>query len=181
MNSVCISFDWVAIGAIATFIMAIATFWSIYQNRAQLSELKRQWSELNREKVVPFLIRKENKVYLRIKNISNTTTSNILLTIKINSVNDEIDWYENPEIKINGSALTIEPNGFKDIIISQYWRETNYKGSIDVDIKYTSNNISEHHKVGMSELNIIEAYSDIDVISLGLKSIANEIQHKKFI
>lgn len=174
--------DWfVAISIFATLLMAFAIFWSLRQSKEQVSELKRQWYELNREKVVPFLIRKENKVFfLRIKNISNVSTSNILLTIKINSVNDEIDVHENSEIKINGSTFTIEPNGFKDMIVSQYWREIDYKGSIDVDIKYTKNNTSEHHKISLSELNVVEAYSDIDIITLGIRSIANEIRDKKF-
>lgn len=65
-----ISIDWVAFGTIATFTMAIATFWSLYQNRKQLRELKRQWNEQNRAKVTPILIRKGNKIHLRIRNIS---------------------------------------------------------------------------------------------------------------
>lgn len=66
------------------------------------------------------------------------------------------------------------------MIVSQYWREIDYKGSIDVDIKYTKNNTSEHHKISLSELNVVEAYSDIDIITLGIRSIANEIRDKKF-
>ena len=37
--------DWVAISAIVTFLMAIAAFWALYENRKQLNELKRQWQE----------------------------------------------------------------------------------------------------------------------------------------
>ena len=37
--------DWVAVSAIVTFLMAIAAFWALYENRKQLNELKRQWQE----------------------------------------------------------------------------------------------------------------------------------------
>lgn len=60
--------DWfVAISTFATLLLAFAIFWSLRQSKEQVSELKRQWYELNREKVVPFLIRKENKVFFKNK------------------------------------------------------------------------------------------------------------------
>lgn len=173
-----ISIDWVAFGTIATFTMAIATFWSLYQNRKQLRELKRQWNEQNRAKVTPILIRKGNKIHLRIRNISNVTTSNLTLYIKISCDNGEINWHENPEDKINGTSLNIEPNGFKDIAMSMHWHETNYQGCIEVKIIYNDKS-SEYHKISMGELNIVEGLSDIDVISSRLKTIADEIRQKR--
>ncbi len=172
--------DWfVAIGAIATFLMAIATFWSLVQNRRQLSELKRQWEEQNTPKIIPLILKKTGYIILRFKNISNVTAHDVIPKIKIKAPQNEIEWYFNVEEKINNDTrLLIEPNGYKDVIISQYWAETVYQGNIDVEILYM-NRGSEKFNISLTELNIVQAYQDIDVISAELRGIAGEIQRKK--
>lgn len=154
-------------------------FWSLLQNKEQLNELKRQWNEQNTPKIVPLILRKNNLIILRFKNISNVTVHDVIPSIKIKAPQNEIDWHINVEEKINNETrLLIEPNGYKDVIISQYWPETEYQGNVDVEIQYM-NRVSEKFNLSLTELNIIQAYQDLDLISSGLRKIANEIQLKK--
>ena len=45
MSDSTIQIDWIAVSAIATLIMAFATFLTLWHSRKQLEEMKRQWSE----------------------------------------------------------------------------------------------------------------------------------------
>lgn len=54
------TFDWTSIGSIATAVMAIATFITLWMNRTQLKELKQQNRDLrvqNYESTLFFLIK----------------------------------------------------------------------------------------------------------------------------
>ena len=174
--------DWfVAISVFATLLMAFATFWSLRQNKEQVSELKRQWEEQNTPKIVPLILRQNRYIILRFKNISNVTAHDVIPKIKIKTPPNELEWHFNVEEKINNEIrLLIEPNGYKDVIISQYWAETKYQGNIDVEILYM-NRVPEKFNISLTELNIVQAYQDIDAISTELRGIADEIQRKKII
>lgn len=172
--------DWfVALSAIATLFMAGVTYLSLRQNKEQLNELKRQWEEQNSPRIVPLIIRKNRYIILRFKNISNVTAHNVFPKVKIKTAPNELEWYFNVEEKINDTRLLIEPNGYKDVIISQYWAEIKYQGNIDVEILYM-NRVSEKFNISLTELNIVQAYQDIDAISIELRRISDEIQRKKF-
>ena len=54
--------DWTAVSAIVTALMMCATFYTVFQNRKQLKELKRQWEEDNRPRIYPRIIT-YNKAY----------------------------------------------------------------------------------------------------------------------
>lgn len=116
---------------------------------------------------------------MRFKNISNVTAHNVFPKVKIKTAPNELEWYFNVEEKINDTRLLIEPNGYKDVIISQYWAEIKYQGNIDVEILYM-NRVSEKFNISLTELNIVQAYQDIDAISIELRRISDEIQRKKF-
>ena len=64
------TFDWTSIGSIATAVMAIATFITLWMNRTQLKELKQQNRDLrvqNYESTLFFLIKefKESRERVR--------------------------------------------------------------------------------------------------------------------
>jgi len=63
------SIDWVAISALATAIMAVITGASLWQNRKQLDELKRQWKESTKPIVVLETKIENNTCYLKISNL----------------------------------------------------------------------------------------------------------------
>lgn len=180
MSIICIYINWAALSAIATLFMTIVTFLTLRQNRKQMKELRRQWEEKHTPKIVPLVLRKSGYVILRFKNISNATAHDVVPHIKINATNKTLIWYFDIEEAINNKIrLLIEPDGYKDIIISQYWRETDYQGNISVEINYPNRKM-EAFNLSLTELNIIEPYTDFDSISSQLNRIAEEIQSKKF-
>ena len=70
MNCNLQTFDWTSIGSIATAVMAIATFITLWMNRTQLKELKQQNRDLrvqNYESTLFFLIKefKESRERVR--------------------------------------------------------------------------------------------------------------------
>ena len=79
------------IGAIATAIMAYVTWKVLSQNKDQLSELKRQWAEQNRPKIVPSLVKSDGSVYLRIKNYSGVFANDVKVNISLDNTTT-IDW-----------------------------------------------------------------------------------------
>ena len=64
---------WVAIG---TGMMALATFFTLLQNRRQLKELKLQWQDSNRPKLV-FSIENRGFCILSVRNVGNQRADNI--------------------------------------------------------------------------------------------------------
>ncbi len=88
MSLECITFslsniDWTAVGAIITALMMVATFITVYQNKQQVNELKRQWDLEHTPYLSCQLIAKSDHFLLRILNSSNTTANNV--NIKIDS------------------------------------------------------------------------------------------------
>ncbi len=64
--------DWTAIAAVASLIMVIATFLTLLQNRRQVRELKRQWSEQNKPIIIYDIQEFGSWFFLVIKNIGNS-------------------------------------------------------------------------------------------------------------
>ena len=54
--------DWTAISAIATLVMAFATFLALGQSRKQLSEMKRQWLEEQKPNIEATLVHSPNAI-----------------------------------------------------------------------------------------------------------------------
>lgn len=87
--------DWTAVSAIATLIMAIATFVTIRQNKKQLKELQRQWNETNRARLTFSVIVYDGVLLLKITNCGTATAYNV--TISFN--NEFIDNHFSSKIK----------------------------------------------------------------------------------
>jgi len=73
--------DWVSVSSIATMLMALATFFTLHQNRKQLNELKRQWKDMHDPKLIFSIISAEGMFHLKIKNIGQSVAFNIRFEI----------------------------------------------------------------------------------------------------
>ncbi len=80
--------DWTAVSAIATLIMAIATFFTIRQNKKQLDEMKRQWSEERKPRIRLSIENYGIHCYLKVENLGVVPAYNVKLTIDPQSVNN---------------------------------------------------------------------------------------------
>ena len=76
--------DWVAISAIVTFLMAIAAFWALYENRKQLNELKRQWQEEHKARLEFDIEIQRHMFCLKMQNIGKSVAE-----IKKIEINEE--------------------------------------------------------------------------------------------
>lgn len=78
------SVDWLHfwasyLGATASFIMIVYTAMSLRQNQRQLEEMKRQWIEEHRARLVFSLACKERMIVLKVSNVGKETAYNIRL------------------------------------------------------------------------------------------------------
>lgn len=90
MNIICILWDgWTAIAAIATGLSAIATSimvcmtkHSLKQNKLQLDEIKKQYEEENRARLIFEIVSIQDLFLLKIANIGKNTAYDVHFTIK---------------------------------------------------------------------------------------------------
>ena len=163
------------ISALATAAMVILTWKTLQQNKGQLDELKKQWEEQNKPKIIPSLIKSGHSVYLRIKNYSNTSANNVKVVIKKNSIID-IDWHDEFENKFNNTLFNIEPFGYKDILlIYTDWSETSYKGELIIKILINKND-SSIHNLNLSELNLVSKDISNEKIVSAIKGISDKLE-----
>ena len=163
------------IGAIATAFMAIVTWKVLSQNKDQLSELKRQWAEQNRPKIVPSLVKSDGSVYLRIKNYSGVFANDVKVIISLCS-QTEIDWYSHLKDDLEKALLNIEPLGNKDmLLVCTDWSETVYTGFLNVNIELSGKK-NETYKLNLSELNVINSNIS-DMLVKVIKSLTTQLEH----
>lgn len=81
------SIDWTAISSIATAVMAIATFITIFYNKKQIYEMRRQWNESNRPELEFSVITNGSLYILKIKNIGNKSAYNAHIKFNDDFVN----------------------------------------------------------------------------------------------
>ena len=105
MNIICVLWNgWTAVAAIATGLSAIATaimvgmtMRSLSQNKAQLAEMKKQFEEENRARLLFEIVSYQNTFLLKIANIGNTTAYDVNINIKSKLIDehfsDEIKSY----------------------------------------------------------------------------------------
>lgn len=79
--------DWAAVSAIATLVMAIATFFTIRQSRKQLDEMKRQWDEERKPRIRLSIENYGMHCYLKVENLGLVQANNVKLSIDPQSVN----------------------------------------------------------------------------------------------
>ena len=163
------------IGAIATAVMAIVTWKALSQNKDQLFELKRQWSEQNRPKIVPSFVKSNGSVYLRVKNYSAVFANDVKVIISLDSTTD-IDWYSHLKEDLDKALLNLEPLGNKDmLLVFTDWHETVYTGFLNVNIEIGGKE-KDAYKLNLSELNVTN--SDMsDMLIKAIKSLTSQLEH----
>ena len=109
-----IDVDWVAISALATFFMAVATFVTLYQNKKQLKELKRQW-QYEHSAQLDFCIEIQSFIFcLKMQNIGKSAAK--IKQIHINNDFLEVMPQKNRvhlETGLCSNPLIIAPNMMK--------------------------------------------------------------------
>lgn len=103
------------LGAAASFVMIIYTGFTLKQNKEQLDELKRQWTEEHKPEIAAHFYGYDQFFYLRIKNVSKVTVSNISITITRDPQKEIIWHYDKWKKNIEDIHFSIEPNGYRDI------------------------------------------------------------------
>ncbi len=118
----CISDIIALLSALGTIAMAGFAFVSIRQNNKQLAELKRQWHEQNRPRLMPFFVsyhgRSTPQGYLRIKNISNVPAFGVSIEISSqdeNVTNDSYIRYNELATAFQNTTFPLEPLGTKRV------------------------------------------------------------------
>ena len=76
-----VSINWTALSSIATAVMAIVTFITIYYNRKQIKEIQRQWNETNRARLAFSIVALNRFFYLKIENVGNETAYDVRISI----------------------------------------------------------------------------------------------------
>lgn len=104
--------NWNALTAIGTILLAIATFVTIWQNRNQLSELKKQREEDIRARLDCSIIEWHNCYFLKIQNVGRSLAYNIQLKFAGNPI------FTNPfrtltemYIELQNKKLMLSPGG----------------------------------------------------------------------
>lgn len=166
--------DWIAIGSIATGLMAIVTLYSLRQNRKQLTELKRQWDEQNRLRLFPSIVKKNGKSYLVLSNYSQVFASNIKLSVTKDS-ETKLDWFDRFQENLNRSILQLEPYSSKYMMFNYTnWAETTYDGHFVVSIMI-DDKLYNTFTLNLSEFNVVE---DLRTSDSDVESIVKDISRK---
>ena len=61
--------DWAAVSAIASLLMVIATFITLRQNKGQLNQMKKQWSEERRARLEFSIVFINQYIMLKVENV----------------------------------------------------------------------------------------------------------------
>lgn len=71
------SIGWTEASVIVSSIMAIATFWTIYESRRQFKEMKRQWDEDHRPRLIISVISTDDYFMFKVENIGRDLAKNV--------------------------------------------------------------------------------------------------------
>lgn len=153
--------DWVAVSAIATAVMVIITGITLWQNRNQLEELKRQWREQNRSHLV-FSVEVVHCFYcLKIHNTGTQMARNIEFDINTDFLDKVfIDSFRNTLSELGHCNLIIPGNESRLFIIT--YQHPQRKGSLEVDGKRYKNceMIDKVRAIMDVKINISGKYND---------------------
>jgi len=93
-------------------------------NIEQLNELKKQWEQEHKPDISVTFFKFEEGGYIRIMNISKVEIKSLSIQITEQpgaSVKDQIYKYDEYKKEVESLCLDIEPNGVRNIIISEYF------------------------------------------------------------
>lgn len=171
--------DWVAISAVATALMTLVTFLTLIQNRKQLNELKRQWHEANKAKLIFSIIFIDNFLLcLEVKNIGNSLAENIKF-----SINDSfLDKLIHPRLKetfvnLNKQSFFLKPYEKKQYLLCHTRSSGNTSHYKLYDTNISIEQSDKNYDELINEPIIIEGkYNNAEIINQEFK-IKNFITH----
>lgn len=70
---------WTAMSVFASMLMVVATFITLWQNRKQSQEMKKQWEEEQRARIALSIVSNRDYFYLKVENIGSNMARNIQL------------------------------------------------------------------------------------------------------
>lgn len=123
--------DWTAISAIATLLMAIATFITLRHSRKQLEEMKRQWSEEHKPIIEAKLVRAPMNKHLgstciQLINYGKGNAENIRISFTESINNEHFKSLMEPRLRsIERERYNLLPNS--NLLISYCLFEDNQK------------------------------------------------------
>jgi len=116
--------DWVAVSAIATFVMVIATFLALRQNKKQLKELKRQWQEEHKARLEFSIDTKYCTFFLKMQNVGKSDAYIKKIEINEEFLNEiPIDCRKKLLNYLCTNSLRIKPSKAKYYVLSEVQRD----------------------------------------------------------
>ncbi len=138
MNTILFCFDWNALTAIGTLLLAIVTVVTVCQNRYQLSELKRQREEDHTPRVSVSFNFIPPFAYLRFENTSVVEVEDLSMKIEFYKGDTIVEDFipEDRQKVIDNLKINIEPKGIRNLIIRNDLRGLYNDESILLYLKY---------------------------------------------
>lgn len=142
INLLC-NMDWSAISAIASLIMAFATFLALWQNRNQVGEMKRQWLEEHKPNIdARFVSKKGDEAeYIQLTNYGKGVAENIKISFETSFLEKLPDLFASRLEHISSKRYNILPNSVLLI----------YFGELSYDEKRKEFILNDHTKLSESE------------------------------
>ena len=166
------------LGAATSFVMIVYTGLTLKQNKEQLNELKKQWEEEHKPDIAVYFFNYDQFFYIRIKNISKVTVSNVSITITHSPKTNIIWHYDKWKQNIENLHFSIEPNGHRDIEVMG----SCYKGAIYDDslgLRFDFNNKYSHNiDLSFDEASLLNHRLEEQALLNALEKVANEIEKK---
>ena len=127
------------LSAAATFIMVIYTSWTLKQNNEQLQEIKRQWKEEHRARLLFSIACKQGLYVLKISNVGTEPAYNIKLKFSDSFINALLaNATKEVYKKLNEKTFSIEGKSSKYFYISPQY------GDASVTFYRTNENFSSN-------------------------------------
>lgn len=152
---------WVTyISAIASFAMVFITWFTLKQNREQITELKKQWKEQNTPKVFCSLEKDNGSLFLVLSNPTPNVATNVHVNIKSYGIK-ETELFSKYTTLLEKTFFTISPlqKKYIDLYISAYI-EGNYSEKY-IDVTVEINNKKDTYRLYLQEINLIKSTNSI--------------------
>lgn len=152
---------WVSyISAIASFAMVFITWFTLKQNREQITELKKQWKEQNTPKVFCSLEKDNGSLFLVLSNPTPNVATNVHVNIKSYGIK-ETELFSKYTTLLEKTFFTISPlqKKYIDLYISAYIEGDYSEKYIDVTVEI--NNKKDTYRLYLQEINLIKSTNSI--------------------
>lgn len=152
---------WVSyISAIASFAMVFITWFTLKQNQEQITELKRQWNELNTPKVYCSFEKDKEFLLLVLSNPTSIVATNVHVSIKTSGIT-ETKMFNEYTALLKNTIFTISPlqKKYINLYIPAYI-EGDYKEKY-MDVTVEIDNRKDTYRLYLQEINLIKSTNNI--------------------